>query len=389
MSFRNGLVSTLVHQRNYSAIQEYLQIEFPQEDAVMILEYAGERPRLFKNMQDDIVLMLPDTMDTVMESAVTRSIEDGTIFDDAKYVDNSAQYIRMTTLPVNGMINKGYDEPKALKSAIGSVIGTMDDRGRFGNDESDLQNGYNAMHDMIHHANDSDDSTFKLVGNYIKLKDGGKLPIEYRREIGKVKHDVKKVNDVDADDTISSDDYRDMELTDECGSIAQSGDFDAYKKESDDIGTSDVGDTGATTTVPETPTSDFSNNQTLGTSADVTDFDECGDDNTIQEGFFTKKPKKLKPIPRDIIPYITIEMNAIKDSNDQAMLAGYICSKLELVDFYLNCIDTQDERYIVPHTRQYLVQMQTDLNRLLTQVLNVRPVNKMDRMWKIGVNLPG
>jgi hypothetical protein len=81
-------------------------------------------------------------------------------------------------------------------------------------------------------------------------------------------------------------------------------------------------------------------------------------------------------------------LNAIKDSNDQAMLAGYTCSKLELVDFYLNCIDTQDERYIVPHTRQYLVQMQNDLNQLLTKILQVRPINKMDRMWKVGVNLP-
>ena len=116
---------------------------------------------------------------------------------------------------------------------------------------------------------------------------------------------------------------------------------------------------------------------------------EQSDSNVQQEGFFTKKPKKLKPIPRDIIPYITIEMNAIQSENDQAMLAGYTCSKLELVDFYLNCIDTQDERYIVPHTRQYLVQMQNDLNRLLAQILRVRPMNKMSRLWKTGVNLPG
>ena len=107
-----------------------------------------------------------------------------------------------------------------------------------------------------------------------------------------------------------------------------------------------------------------------------------------QEGFLSKKPKKLKPIPRDIVPYITVEMNAIRDSNDQAMLSGYTCSKLELVDFYLNVIDTNDERYIVPHTRQYLVQLQSDLNRLLTQILRIKPINKSDRVWQVNVNYP-
>lgn len=107
-----------------------------------------------------------------------------------------------------------------------------------------------------------------------------------------------------------------------------------------------------------------------------------------QEGFLSKKPKKLKPIPRDIVPYITVEMNAIRDSNDQAMLSGYTCSKLELVDFYLNVIDTNDERYIVPHTRQYLVQLQNDLNRLLTQILRIKPINKSDRVWQVNVNYP-
>lgn len=662
MSFRNGLVSMLVNQKKYQAIQEYLQIEFPKEDGVMVLEYAGERPRLFKNTNDDIVLMLPDEMDTYMENAVTRAIEDGTLFDDAKNVSNTAEYIRMTTLPYNGMMNKGYDEPKALKSAVGSVVGTMNADGRFGGEDSDLQNGYNAMHDMVHHANDSDDSTFKLIGDYIKLKDNGKLPVEYRRDIGKVKHDVKNVNDVDCEDCISSDDYKDLELTDECGSSVcydeedtlDMGDSGMDSVDTSDISSSDMDASSVDTTtecgddeyqeaylsrrissykhgdsvskgkytdtsdgemdlslynlfqttygklnhfysnylslirvnnltkalgnthrilngkkeIPETITGDNfhvfikerpqfenirtmlefeiskinelangdeyfkkdsrylvqscnrlikaidtlldtvskSNNERLDvkeydsfikaytstlkvhkmflrrfrdhhdlysrfdagknkrshadeidqfvknekadyqerkransvggklskfiksrkpmsrqlayeycidvedaewliseygiydpetdTFIQESDFiddsaDNVSNDTMYQEGFFTKKPKKLKPIPRDIIPYITIEANNIKDANDQQMIAGYTCSKLELVDFYLNCLDTQDDRYIVPHTRQYLVQMQNDLNRLLTQILHVRPVNKMDRMWKVGVNLPG
>ena len=100
------------------------------------------------------------------------------------------------------------------------------------------------------------------------------------------------------------------------------------------------------------------------------------------------KPKKLKPIPRDVIAYIITQKNAIRDSNDQAMIAGYCCSKLEMVDFYLNCLDTHDYRYIVPHNRQYLVQMQNDLNRCLQEILRVKPINRLDRVWRVNVTYP-
>ena len=100
------------------------------------------------------------------------------------------------------------------------------------------------------------------------------------------------------------------------------------------------------------------------------------------------KPKKLKPIPRDVVAYIITQKNMIRDSNDQAMLSGYCCSKLELVDFYLNCLDTNDYRYIVPHNRQYLVQMQNDLNRCLQEILRIKPINRLDRVWRVNVTYP-
>lgn len=112
---------------------------------------------------------------------------------------------------------------------------------------------------------------------------------------------------------------------------------------------------------------------------------ECGDNECVkQEGFFTKKPKKLKPIPRDIIPYITVSMNDIHDANDQAMLSGYTCSKIELVDFYITIIDTQDARYIVPHNRPYLEMMKRELERLLSEILKIRPINRSDQIWRVN-----
>lgn len=106
------------------------------------------------------------------------------------------------------------------------------------------------------------------------------------------------------------------------------------------------------------------------------------------EGFLSKKPKKLKPIPRDVVAYITCEMNDIRSANDQAMLSGYTCSKIELVDFYLTCIDTQDPRYIVPHSKQYLDYMKRELERLLTQILNIRPINRSEQIWRVNYPTP-
>lgn len=108
----------------------------------------------------------------------------------------------------------------------------------------------------------------------------------------------------------------------------------------------------------------------------------------VQEGFFNK-PKRLKDLKmRDTVTYITLEISDIRDVNDAQILSGYVCSKLEITDFYISCLDNNDPKYIVPHTRQQLVQFQNDLNRLLTQILKIRPVNRSDRTWMVNVNYP-
>ena len=117
---------------------------------------------------------------------------------------------------------------------------------------------------------------------------------------------------------------------------------------------------------------------------------EAGQGKTpLQEGFLSKAPKKLKDLKmRDTISYITLEIADIRDVNDAQILSGYVCSKLEITDFYISCIDNNDPKYIVPHTRPQLIQFQNDLNRLLTQILKIRPVNRADRTWMVNVNYP-
>ena len=108
---------------------------------------------------------------------------------------------------------------------------------------------------------------------------------------------------------------------------------------------------------------------------------------SFHQEFSLKRPKHLKAIDvRSIVAYVTVEMNAIKDSNDQAMLAGYVCSKLELIDFYITVLDTHDDRYVVPHSRQYLADGQRQLSDLLTKILKIRPIDKSERIWKAIVS---
>lgn len=154
-----------------------------------------------------------------------------------------------------------------------------------------------------------------------------------------------------------------------------------YVNENGDIDTSeeyDVDQYDESDIVKETV--DSSDTQTPNNQDNKT----CCSSKLSQESFLSKKPKKLKPIPRDIIAYITCEMNDIHSSNDQAMLSGYTCSKIELVDFYLTVLDTQDVRYIVPHNRQYLSMMKQELERLLTQILKIRPINRSEQIWRVN-----
>lgn len=78
----------------------------------------------------------------------------------------------------------------------------------------------------------------------------------------------------------------------------------------------------------------------------------------LQEKFGVKKLKKL---PRDLVAYITIEAEAIEDANDKMMIASYCLGKLEIVEWYIELLDTNNPKYIVPHPRPYLVTLRTEL----------------------------
>ena len=85
--------------------------------------------------------------------------------------------------------------------------------------------------------------------------------------------------------------------------------------------------------------------------------------------------KKLKKIPRSIIPYIQIEIESIKDDIDKNLIVGYIVSKLDLVNWYIELLDTGSNKYIVPHTRLYLVSFKKELLKLYKMAMNKVPAD--------------
>jgi len=96
----------------------------------------------------------------------------------------------------------------------------------------------------------------------------------------------------------------------------------------------------------------------------------------LQEKFGVKK---LKKIPSDLVAYITIETEAIRDANDKMMIASYTIGKIEIVEWYLELLTVGSKKYIVPHTKPYLETLRTQLLQCLDNIMKVKIVNPTTR----------
>ena len=90
--------------------------------------------------------------------------------------------------------------------------------------------------------------------------------------------------------------------------------------------------------------------------------------------------KKLKKLPRDLVAYISIETEAIKDYNDKAMIASYCISKLDICEWYIELLEVGSKKYIVPHTLPYLRQLRTDLLQCYERIMKVKIDNKTNEV---------
>ena len=96
--------------------------------------------------------------------------------------------------------------------------------------------------------------------------------------------------------------------------------------------------------------------------------------------------KKLKRIPSDLVSYVQIEGEAIQDANDKQIIVAYAYSKLELIDWYIELLDTGSKKYIVPQSRNHLVSVKTQLESAIKKIMDT-PLPKTDRAI-ISINYP-
>ena len=396
------LVKNALEQKKFNVVNEYAKIIHSDKGELVVNEYAGKDVRIYKGKDNTVNVLYPKNCSVVQEGHVAQAIANGTIFDDADEVDRNAMAIERTTLPYNAMINSGKDVPKDLKPMIAIVIGKIGDDGSF-DPAAERINGENFIKDAVATKDEDNDNNINdVVNNYLDYD----KEAPYTHDMGHMVHGLDKelddIHDTDFEDTISDEDvvdsYDDFDIEalekdaedieeedkdDDNDNDDDDNDSDDDESEDDDDDKDDEPVEESTNVADEM--TEANDDATVVTPTDTVE--ECGDNNcgiVEQEGFLTKKPKKLKPIGRDVVAYITCEMNDIRSANDQAMLAGYTCSKIELVDFYLTVIDTQDARYIVPHNKAYLLTMKADLERLLAQILRIRPINRADQIWRVN-----
>ena len=91
------------------------------------------------------------------------------------------------------------------------------------------------------------------------------------------------------------------------------------------------------------------------------------------------RKKKLKRISYDVVSYIQIEAEAIRDFNDKQMISSYCLHKLEMVEWYIALIDAGSEKYIVPQTRDQLETIRNQLMECHKLIMSRKIMNPNDR----------
>ncbi len=89
--------------------------------------------------------------------------------------------------------------------------------------------------------------------------------------------------------------------------------------------------------------------------------------------------RKLKKIPADLVSYIQIETEAIRDFNDKQMISSYCLSKLEMVNWYLELLEAGSKKYIVPQGKAHLETVREQLMECHKAIMAVKIKNPSER----------
>lgn len=89
--------------------------------------------------------------------------------------------------------------------------------------------------------------------------------------------------------------------------------------------------------------------------------------------------KKLKKIPYDLVSYIQIETEGIRDANDKQMISSYCLGKLEEVNWYLELLDSGSKKYIVPQSRAQLERIRDQLMECHKAIMATKIIRPSER----------
>ncbi len=89
--------------------------------------------------------------------------------------------------------------------------------------------------------------------------------------------------------------------------------------------------------------------------------------------------RKLKKIPSDLVSYIQIETEAIRDANDKQMISSYCLHKLEVVNWYLELLEVGSKKYIVPQSKAHLEMVRDQLMECHKAIMAVKVTRPGER----------
>ena len=96
-----------------------------------------------------------------------------------------------------------------------------------------------------------------------------------------------------------------------------------------------------------------------------------------------KKPKKLKRIPSELLAYVQIEGEAIRDANDKMLIVSYAYGKIDTIDWYIALIDAKSDNYIVPHSKEHLVGIKNQLQAIIKKIMDTPIPSASDQLKSI------
>lgn len=91
-----------------------------------------------------------------------------------------------------------------------------------------------------------------------------------------------------------------------------------------------------------------------------------------------ERAKKLKRIPSDLVAYVQIEGEAIRDANDKQLIVSYAYSKLDMINWYLELLATDSKKYIVPQSKEYLEGVKRDLLAAIKTIMDTKMPSSKD-----------